>query len=90
MPTVHLLVKGKVQGVFYRVSAKEAAETLHLTGWVKNTAEGNVEIKVSGDEESIKQFIEWSKRGPKDAVVHSVIVTQLTEELYEDFKIIRG
>ena len=44
MPTIHLLIKGTVQGVYYRASAKEVADRLHLSGWVKNTREGHVEV----------------------------------------------
>jgi acylphosphatase len=42
MRSVHLLVQGKVQGVFFRATAKDVAESLQLTGWVKNTAGGEV------------------------------------------------
>ena len=56
MPTVHLLIKGKVQGVFYRASAKEKAGGLKLTGWVKNTPAGDVEAVASSTEENVKEF----------------------------------
>jgi acylphosphatase len=42
MPTVHLLVKGKVQGVFFRATAKDVADKMGVKGWVRNTEEGNV------------------------------------------------
>jgi len=44
MRTVNLLIKGKVQGVFYRVAAKEEADKLSITGWVKYISEGRVEV----------------------------------------------
>ena len=44
MRSVHLLVQGKVQGVFFRATAKEMAESLQLKGWVKNTPGGEVEL----------------------------------------------
>ena len=50
MPTIHILVKGKVQGVFYRATAKEMADRYGITGWVRNTEEGNVELMASGKE----------------------------------------
>jgi len=56
VPTVHLVISGKVQGVFYRASAKEQAEKLQINGWVKNTKEGNVEVLASGSEESLLKF----------------------------------
>lgn len=90
MPTAHLIVKGKVQGVFFRASAKEIAQALDLKGWVKNTAEGNVEAMVSGDEDSVQQFIEWCRQGPQHAVVNSLHVKSVTEKSFPDFRILRG
>jgi acylphosphatase len=89
MPTVHLLIKGKVQGVFYRAAAKEKAGQLKLTGWIKNTAEGAVEAMASGADESIKAFIEWCKMGPSQAVVTSVQTTALADQNFNDFHITR-
>jgi len=90
MPTVHLVIKGKVQGVFFRATAKDVAQALDLKGWVKNTPEGDVEVLATGDEDAIRQFIEWSKRGPDKAVVSSVAVTSLNEKSFDDFRIVRG
>jgi len=73
MPTIHLLIKGKVQGVYYRASAKEVADRLHVTGWIRNTREGHVEVLASGSEEDVRRFITWCKRGPERAVVEAVI-----------------
>lgn len=53
MPTFHLLIKGKVQGIFYRASAKETADKTGITGWVKNTPEGDVEAVATGTEEQL-------------------------------------
>lgn len=90
MPTVYLLIKGKVQGVFYRASAKEEADQLQLTGWVKNTEEGHVEAVASGKQDAIDQFIAWCKQGPKKASVTEVQIEPLPEETFEQFKVIRG
>ncbi len=78
-----LTVYGRVQGVFYRVSAKEQAEKLGLTGWVRNTPDRTVEIVVQGKEEKLNQFIEWCHVGPSYAKVDSVdkeIIPELTNE----------
>jgi len=88
MKTVHLLVKGKVQGVFYRASAKKIARELVLKGWIKNTDDGNVESIVSGEPEAVDKFIEWCKKGPQLASITEVIVTPGGDELKETFKII--
>lgn len=87
--TVHLLIQGKVQGVFYRASAKDVAEQLELTGWIRNTAEGEVETMVSGDADRIKEFIEWCKKGPRKAEVTKVIVTETEDEDFDSFRIAR-
>lgn len=90
MPTVHLLIKGKVQGVYYRATAKAVAEALDLSGWIKNTPGGDVEAIASGGENGVQQFIEWCKRGPDKAVVSSVTTTALSERTFEGFRIVRG
>jgi len=89
MPTVHLLIKGKVQGVFYRATAKEIANELGVTGWIKNTREGNVEVTVSGNEQQVEKFMKWCKQGPDKATVDEVIVTQMEEAIFNGFMIIR-
>jgi acylphosphatase len=89
MPTVHLLVKGKVQGVFYRASAKEIAEELGVTGWIKNTEEGDVEITATGSDEQLQKFIEWCKIGPRRAIVTRVETCELEEASFKGFDVIR-
>ena len=90
MQTVHLLIKGKVQGVFYRASAKEEADRLKITGWIKNTTEGHVEAVASGTQEAIDQFTAWCKKGPRRAAVTTVDIKPLPEEKFDQFSVIRG
>ncbi len=90
MPTKHLLVQGKVQGVFYRATAKEVAERLGISGWVKNTGEGHVEAIITGTEDQLNAFIDWCKQGPPKAVVTSVDVKDIEQKEFGNFKIIRG
>jgi acylphosphatase len=87
--TVHLLIKGKVQGVYYRASAKDVAEQLNLAGWIRNTKEGDVETMVTGNEREVKEFIEWCKKGPRRAEVAKVIVTEKTGEQFFGFTVVR-
>ena len=89
MPAFHLLIKGKVQGVFYRATAKEEAERLGVTGWVRNTKEGCVEAVVSGTAEAVEQFIKWCRQGPPRAFVTDVEITETAEENFSEFKVIR-
>jgi acylphosphatase len=89
MPTVHLIITGRVQGVSYRFAAKEMATSLSLTGWVKNTAEGHVEAIVSGPEPALQQFIDWCRQGPRLAAVSDVIIQHVPEISFNDFSIRR-
>ena len=57
MKRSHLIIKGKVQGVFYRQFIKDNARFLGLKGWVRNTQEGDVETIFEGDEQVIKEMI---------------------------------
>jgi acylphosphatase len=89
MPTVHLIIKGKVQGVFYRASAREKAEETGVSGWVKNTAAGDVEITASGPGKNLQEFITWCRQGPPNAVVTDIRIHDLPELRFDGFKILR-
>jgi acylphosphatase len=69
-----ILVRGLVQGVFYRYNTKRKADELHLTGGVRNLSDGRVKVICEGTEEDIVQLVEWCKRGPQGAVVERVDV----------------
>lgn len=90
MPAIRLHIKGEVQGVFYRASAKKVADKLNITGWIKNTPGGDVEAVVSGGEKELQEFINWCKKGPDKAAVEDVMVTPEKEINFTDFDIIRG
>ena len=85
---VHLVVRGRVQGVYFRASAQREARRLGLTGWVKNRPDGFVEILAEGEEEGIKDLIAWAHRGPSAARVERVDTRwrSFTGE-YSDFRI---
>ena len=70
----HLIVKGRVQGVFYRASARRKAEELRLTGWVRNNPDGTVEAVVEGDTDMVEKFVNWCHEGPPNARVAAVDV----------------
>ena len=89
MKTIRLTIKGKVQGVFYRATAKDVADQLGIKGWVKNRPDKNVEIKATASEEILQKFINWCKQGPPKATVDDVIVEELGLEEFNGFSIIR-
>ena len=71
---VHLFVRGRVQGVYFRASTQREARRLGLTGWVKNRQDGAVEILAEGEEDGLKDLIGWANRGPSAARVERVDV----------------
>ena len=90
MPTIHLLINGKVQGVFYRATAKKIADKLNITGWIKNTKDDDVEATIAGDEDKLQEFINWCKQGPEKAKVENVTATQGKETSFKNFEIVKG
>lgn len=87
MPTIHLIIQGKVQGVFYRASAKKIATPLFINGWIRNKEIGDVEAVVTGDLLQLKKFVEWCRVGPTGAEVTDLIETALEEIAFESFTI---
>jgi len=75
MKAFHAVVRGDVQGVGFRMSAVIRAERYGLTGWVRNTPEGDVEVWAEGDEPALEQFYEWLQVGPSSARVDEVLKT---------------
>ena len=66
-------VYGLVQGVFFRRNTKEAALRLGLTGYVENLDDGSVRVVAEGEEDKLKELLDWLQKGPKDAKVERVI-----------------
>jgi len=71
---VNVVISGRVQGVWFRASTKQKAEQLGLTGWVRNTMDGDVEAIFEGEEDLVKEMIDWCHRGPPSAQVEHVEV----------------
>ena len=84
-----MVVRGKVQGVFYRVSARDAAEERGITGWVRNRQDGSVEIIASGEEEAVRSFGNWCRQGPKGAHVTGVEWEEQAYQPFEAFTVLR-
>jgi acylphosphatase len=79
---VTLLVTGRVQGVFYRASTLERAQSLNLSGWVMNLSDGSVEVEAEGPKYALEELVSWCRQGPPSAEVEDVIVrwNQFTDE----------
>jgi acylphosphatase len=87
--TISIIISGKVQGVYFRQSAKEIAIELGLTGEVKNLSDRNVYIIATGTQEQLSAFSDWCKTGPPKAKVTGIEITELPLKLYEHFTIVR-
>jgi acylphosphatase len=77
LKTISITVSGKVQGIFYRQSAKEKATALDITGSVKNLDDGSVYIIASGAKEQLDELTRWCYIGPPHATVTKVEVKEL-------------
>lgn len=83
------IVTGRVQGVYFRQSAREQAGRLGLSGWVRNRADGAVEGLASGHPESLQQFKLWLQQGPPAARVDRVHWEPSDEKLEGEFDVRR-
>lgn len=88
LQTISITVRGKVQGVYYRQSAKEKALELGIIGQVKNLRDGAVHIIATGTTEQIAALTEWCKKGPPRALVTGVEIIDLPLKSFEHFSIV--
>ncbi|MFB6173276.1 MAG: acylphosphatase [Halobacteriales archaeon] len=70
----HVLVSGRVQGVYYRASTREAARERGVDGWVRNLDDGRVEAVFEGPEDAVEAMVEWCHEGSPQARVEAVDV----------------
>ena len=75
MRRIRAIVSGRVQGVSYRASTAHEARALGLVGWVRNLANGNVELEAEG--ERVAELLEWCKHGPPAAQVDEIRVEEV-------------
>lgn len=91
MIRAHVIVSGRVQGVYYRSYAVDEARELGIRGWVRNTSSGDVEAVFEGEQDAVEEMVDWCWRGSPPSRVDSVKVTRedATGE-YEGFDVIYG
>jgi acylphosphatase len=88
---LHAMVRGTVQGVGYRATTSYEARKLGLSGWVRNRADGGVEVEAQGEDQALEDFLSFLRRGPLGAHVDSVTVDWLPPqgEAREPFEVRR-
>lgn len=89
LQTISIIVRGKVQGVFFRHHTKEQAVELNITGTVENLPDGSVKVIASGSKEQLDKLVGWCRQGPSRSVVAGISVEKITTMNFEDFRILR-
>jgi acylphosphatase len=85
---VHILISGRVQGVWFRATTKQVADQIGVKGWVRNTSNGCVEAVFEGEEKRVDEIVEWCHSGPPMAIVEKVKVEkQAPTNSFEGFSI---
>lgn len=75
MVVAHLVVRGRVQGVWYRGAMQREARRLGVVGWVRNCDDGSVEAEVAGEQDAVEAMVAWAHQGPRGARVSGVAVS---------------
>jgi acylphosphatase len=82
-----VVVSGRVQGVFFRDTTRRRAEAAGVSGWVRNTPEGEVEAVFEGEPSAVEELVEFARRGPSRAEVTAVEVIEEDPEGLAGFEI---
>lgn len=87
MTARHLIVSGRVQGVFFRQSTLRRAQELGVRGWVRNRPDGTVEAYVVGEDEGVAALEAWAHDGPPSAAVSGVEAQDAPVEDHDRFEV---
>ncbi len=83
----HVVVCGRVQGVFFRDRTRREAARLGVTGWVRNRRDGTVEAHFEGSPDAVAQLVLWCREGPRNAAIEDLRVDAVEPEGHESFEI---
>ena len=89
MKRAQVVVRGQVQGVFFRAETRDRARSLGLGGWVRNAPDGSVQAVFEGEDERVESMVAWCRRGPSGAQVDDVEVAWSEPEGEREFAIVR-
>jgi acylphosphatase len=82
-----VIVRGRVQGVFFRDTVRRRAEGAQVAGWVRNRPDGAVEAAFEGDAEAVASLVDLCRSGPRGAQVEGIDVADEPPENLEGFEI---
>ena len=85
--TIHFFISGRVQGVCFRMATREQAQLFGINGWVRNLADGRVEVMATGEEEVLKELQDWLHKGPSMAKVLNVRKEQVDYQWFDGFSV---
>lgn len=85
---LHCIISGRVQGVFFRAATQQQARSLGVTGWVRNRADGTVELLACGDETTVRGLETWLWQGSTQSKVQDVTSAVVTAEPFDTFEIV--
>ena len=83
-----IIIKGTVQGIFFRNFVRDNANKLGLKGFVRNLENGNVEVFCEGEIDSVDKFCEICKKGSKHSVIRNVTIKEAPFQDFKEFKVL--
>ncbi len=89
MKHLDIVISGRVQGVFFRVTSKAVADQLGVKGTARNNADDTVAIEAEGDDFSLELFLEFCHKGSDRSAVEKVEVTEGEMKNYRNFEVVR-
>ena len=81
------IVHGRVQGVFFRDTARRMAQSRGVSGWVRNNPDGTVEAAFEGEPEAVEAMVQFAREGPRGAVVEDVEIVDEEPEGVRGFRV---
>ncbi len=87
--TISIIVKGRVQGVYFRQTTQEKAMALGITGTVRNLPDRSVKIMATGKKEQLDKLVSWCRQGPSRAEVSGIECKEEELRSFPDFRILR-
>ena len=91
MKAIHVLISGRVQGVWYRASTAEKAASLGIRGWVRNLTDDRVEAWFQGDAQALEKQVAWCHKGPPNSRVDGVAIETVEPNAdFTQFEVLSG